>query len=97
MSALGDNPFFKKNNDVSQLVNSSQKNENKNKNTRSAKYTDEEIEKLETIMIALGSDKISTALKYCISVTWAYEGETIQEIAQKKRELDLQTKELKKD
>jgi hypothetical protein len=103
MSALG-NTNLDKNNDLSGFLNPSKKSKSKSSeqsqevkptHTRGAKYTDAEIKQLETIMVALGTDNISKAIRYCLSATWEYEGKMLEELAQKKRELNLQTKGLK--
>jgi hypothetical protein len=100
MSALG-NTNLDKNNDISGIFSSAKKAKSKSSekaqevkptHTRGAKYTDAEIEQLETIMIALGTDNISKAIRYCLSTTWEYEGKQLEEIAQKKKELDMKTK-----
>jgi hypothetical protein len=62
-------------------------NDDKLKHSRSAKFTDLEIEQLDKIMIAIGTDKVSKALRWCLNKSWEAHGDEIENIAQKKKEI----------
>ena len=62
-------------------------NDDKLKHSRSAKFTDLEVEQLEKIMIAIGTDKVSKALRWCLNKSWEAHGDEIENIAQKKKEI----------
>lgn len=55
------------------------------KHNRSAKFTDLEIEHLDKIMLAIGTDKVSKALRWCLSKAWETHGDEIEKIAEEKR------------
>ncbi len=62
-------------------------NDDKLKHSRSAKFTDLEVEQLEKIMIAIGTDKVSKALRWCLNKAWEAHGNEIEKIAEKKKEI----------
>lgn len=62
-------------------------NDDKLKHNRSAKFTDLEIEQLEKVMIAIGTDKISKALRWCLNKAWEAHGEEVEKIAKQKKEI----------
>ena len=62
-------------------------NEDKLKHNRSAKFTDLEAEQLEKIMIAIGTDKVSKALRWCLNKAWEAHGDEIENVANKKKEI----------
>jgi hypothetical protein len=62
-------------------------NDDKLKHSRSAKFTDLEVEQLEKIMIAIGTDKVSKALRWCLNKAWEAHGDEIEKIATQKREI----------
>lgn len=62
-------------------------NDDKLKHNRSAKFTDLEIEQLEKIMIAIGTDKVSKALRWCLNKAWGAHGDEIEKIAKQKKEI----------
>ena len=71
-----------------------EKAEKKEKNTdeklkhnRSAKFTDLEIEHLDKIMLAIGTDKVSKALRWCLSKAWETHGDEIEKIAEEKKQI----------
>ena len=57
------------------------------KHNRSAKFTDSEVEQLDKIMLALGTDKVSKALRWCLHKVWETQGEEIEKIAQEKKKI----------
>ena len=63
------------------------KDDDKLKHNRSAKFTDLEIEQLEKIMIAIGTDKVSKALRWCLNKAWEAHGDEIEKIAKQKKEI----------
>ena len=63
------------------------KDDDKLKHNRSAKFTDLEVEQLEKIMIAIGTDKVSKALRWCLNKTWEAHGDEIEKIAKQKKEI----------
>jgi hypothetical protein len=62
-------------------------NDDKLKHNRSAKFTDLEAEQLEKIMIAIGTDKVSKALRWCLYKAWEAHGEEIEKISKQKKEI----------
>ena len=62
-------------------------NEDKLKHNRSAKFTDLEVEQLEEIMIAIGTDKVSKALRWCLNKAWEAHGDEVERIAKQKKEI----------
>jgi hypothetical protein len=62
-------------------------NDDKLKHNRSAKFTDLEVEQLEKIMIAIGTDKVSKALRWCLNKAWEAYGGEIEKIAKQKKEI----------
>jgi hypothetical protein len=62
-------------------------NDDKLKHNRSAKFTDLEVEQLEKIMIAIGTDKVSKALRWCLNKAWEAYGDEIEKIAKQKKEI----------
>jgi hypothetical protein len=62
-------------------------NDDKLKHNRSAKFTDLEAEQLEKIMIAIGTDKVSKALRWCLNKAWEARGDEIEKIAKQKKEI----------
>ena len=62
-------------------------NDDKLKHNRSAKFTDLEAEELEKIMIAIGTDKVSKALRWCLNKAWEAHGDEIEKIAKQKKEI----------
>lgn len=62
-------------------------NNEKLKHNRSAKFTDLEVEQLEKIMLAIGTDKVSKALRWCLSKTWEAYGDEIERIAEEKKRI----------
>jgi hypothetical protein len=62
-------------------------NDDKLKHNRSAKFTDLEAEQLEKIMIAIGTDKVSKALRWCLNKAWEAHGDEIEKIAKQKKEI----------
>ena len=62
-------------------------NDDKLKHNRSAKFTDLEVEQLEKIMIAIGTDKVSKALRWCLNKAWEAHGDEIEKIAKQKKEI----------
>lgn len=57
------------------------------KHNRSAKFTDLEIEHLDKIMLAIGTDKVSKALRWCLSKAWETHGDEIEKIAEEKKKI----------
>lgn len=57
------------------------------KHNRSAKFTDLEIEHLDKIMLAIGTDKVSKALRWCLSKVWEAHGDEIEKIAEEKKKI----------
>jgi hypothetical protein len=57
------------------------------KHNRSAKFTDLEIEHLEKVMLAIGTDKVSKALRWCLSKAWESHGDEIEKIAEQKEKI----------
>ena len=57
------------------------------KHNRSAKFTDLEVEHLEKIMLAIGTDKVSKALRWCLSKAWEAHGNEIEKIAEEKKKI----------
>jgi len=57
------------------------------KHNRSAKFTDLEVEHLEKIMLAIGTDKVSKALRWCLSKAWEAQGDEIEKIAEQKKKI----------
>lgn len=57
------------------------------KHNRSAKFTDLEVEHLEKIMLAIGTDKVSKALRWCLSKVWETHGDEIEKIAEQKTKI----------
>lgn len=57
------------------------------KHNRSAKFNDLEVEKLEKIMVAIGTDKVSKALRWCVSKAWEAHGDEIEKIAEEKKKI----------
>ena len=64
-----------------------EENDDKLKHNRSAKFTDLEAEQLEKIMIAIGTDKVSKALRWCLNKAWEAHGDEIEKIAKQKKEI----------
>ena len=62
-------------------------NDDKLKHNRSAKFTDLEVEQLEKIMIAIGTDKVSKALRWCLNKAWETHGDEIEKIAKQKKDI----------
>lgn len=62
-------------------------NDDKLKHNRSAKFTDFEVEQLDKIMIAIGTDKVSKALRWCLNKAWETHGDEIEKIAKQKKEI----------
>jgi hypothetical protein len=62
-------------------------NKEKLKHNRSAKFTDLEVEHLEKIMLAIGTDKVSKALRWCLSKAWEAHGNEIEKIAEEKKKI----------
>jgi hypothetical protein len=62
-------------------------NDDKLKHNRSAKFTDLEVEQLDKIMIAIGTDKVSKALRWCLNKAWEAHGDEIEKIAKRKKEI----------
>jgi hypothetical protein len=63
------------------------KDNDKLKHNRSAKFTDSEAEQLDKIMLALGTDKVSKALRWCLQKIWETQGEEIEKIAAEKKRI----------
>ncbi len=57
------------------------------KHNRSAKFTDLDIEHLEKIMLAIGTDKVSKALRWCLNKAWEAQGDEIEKIAEQKKKI----------
>ena len=57
------------------------------KHNRSAKFTDLDIEHLEKIMLAIGTDKVSKALRWCLDKAWETHGNEIEKIAEQKKKI----------
>lgn len=57
------------------------------KHNRSAKFTDLEIEHLEKIMLAIGTDQVSKALRWCLSKAWEAHRDEIEKIAEEKKKI----------
>jgi hypothetical protein len=69
----------------------------KPRHTRSAKYSDSELKQLEKIMVALGTDQVTKALKWCFKRAWEVDGEKIEKLYEIKNnagslDQDLQVK-----
>jgi len=62
-------------------------NDDKLKHNRSAKFTDLEVEQLDKIMIAIGTDKVSKAIRWCLNKAWEAHGDEIEKIAKQKKEI----------
>jgi hypothetical protein len=98
MSALG-NTKIDQNLDIGALLGGPVKEttcvESKNnpdgalKHNRSAKFSDQEIEQLLNIMIAIGTDKHSKALRWCLNKTWEVYGKEIERIAEEKKKIGV--------
>jgi len=65
------------------------KQDNALKHSRSAKFTDLEIEQLKKIMIAIGTDQHSKALRWCLNKTWDVYGDEIEKIAEEKKKIGV--------
>ncbi len=63
--------------------------EEKLKHNRSAKFTDLEVEQLEKIMLAIGTDKVSKALRWCLSKAWETHGDDVERIAEEKKKIGM--------
>lgn len=59
------------------------------KHNRSAKFTDLEVEQLEKIMLAIGTDKVSKALRWCLSKAWETHGDDVERIAEEKKKIGM--------
>jgi hypothetical protein len=59
------------------------------KHNRSAKFTDLEVEQLEKIMLAIGTDKVSKALRWCLSKAWEVNGDEVERIAEEKKKIGI--------
>ncbi len=57
------------------------------KHNRSAKFTDLEVEQLEKIMLAIGTDKVSKALRWCLSKAWETHRDEIEKMAEEKKKI----------
>lgn len=57
------------------------------KHNRSAKFTDLEVEQLEKIMLAIGTDKVSKALRWCLSKAWEAHRNEIEKIAEERKKI----------
>ena len=57
------------------------------KHNRSAKFTDLEVEHLDKIMLAIGTDKVSKALRWCLNKAWEAHGDEIEKIAEQKKKI----------
>lgn len=98
MSALG-NTKIDQNMDIGALLGGIAKKptsgESKNttdgalKHNRSAKFSDPEIEKLDKIMVAIGTDQFSKAMRWCVHKTWEVYGEEIKRIAEEKKRIGV--------
>jgi hypothetical protein len=76
--------------EISAAERAEKKEENpdeKLKHNRSAKFTDLEVEQLEKIMLAIGTDKVSKALRWCLSKAWEAHGDEIEKIAEQKKKI----------
>jgi hypothetical protein len=98
MSALG-NTKIDQNMDIGALLGGiakkSTSNESKTttdgtlKYNRSAKFSDQEIEQLDKIMIAIGTDQFSKAMRWCVNKTWEVYGDEIEKIAEQKKKIGV--------
>jgi hypothetical protein len=59
------------------------------KHNRSAKFTDLEVEQLDKIMLAIGTDKVSKALRWCLSKAWEVNGDEVERIAEEKKKIGV--------
>lgn len=59
------------------------------KHNRSAKFTDLEVEQLDKIMLAIGTDKVSKALRWCLSKAWEVNGDEVERIAEEKKKIGI--------
>lgn len=71
----------------SKKIEAEKRDNSKLKHNRSAKFTDLEAEQLDKIMLALGTDKVSKALRWCLHKVWETQGEEIEKIAQEKKKI----------
>jgi hypothetical protein len=71
----------------SKQVVETQKDDGKLKHNRSAKFTDIEIERLNKIKIAIGTDNDSKALRWCLNKIWESYEDEIKKIAEKKMDV----------
>lgn len=61
------------------------KKDDKLKHTRSAKFTDAEIEKIDNIKTVIGTDNDSKALRWILEKLWEVHGVEIEKIAKMKK------------
>jgi hypothetical protein len=59
------------------------------KHNRSAKFTDLEVEQLEKIMLAIGTDKVSKALRWCLTKAWEAHGDDVEKMAEEKKKIGM--------
>jgi hypothetical protein len=91
--------------DISGLINApvqteespEKSEEDKPKHTRSAKFSDSELKQLDKIMVALGTDQVTKALKWCFKRSWEVDGDKIEKLYEIKKnagslDQDLQVK-----
>jgi hypothetical protein len=84
---LGQHPDIKKPAVKKEENMSEKKDDEKLKHNRSAKFTDLEVEHLDKIMLAIGTDKVSKALRWCLTKAWEAHGDEIEKIADQKRNI----------
>ncbi len=51
---------------------------------KAAKFTDDEVEKIDMVKKMLGTDNTSEALRWCIRAAWTTYGDQVEEIVRKK-------------
>lgn len=61
----------------------------KTKYSKAAQFSDQEIEYLQQIMIAIGTDQFSKAMRWCVHKTWEVYGEEIEKIAEEKKKIGV--------
>jgi len=61
----------------------------KPKYSKAAQFSEQEIEYLQQIMIAIGTDQFSKAMRWCVHKTWEVYGEEIKRIAEEKKKIGV--------
>ena len=61
----------------------------KTKYSKAAQFSEQEIEYLQQIMIAIGTDQFSKAMRWCVNKTWEIYGGEIEKIAEEKKKIGV--------